>query len=79
MPRIIITDDRHSHKVGIGHNGKLTEVPVNEPVDVDAGVVDALTNSSIAFSLVEDGGGSAGVAKPPPARRRRKPRAKRTK
>lgn len=81
MPKIIITDDRHSKIVPVMHNGVLTKIPVGEEVDVSDEAVDALTNSSISFAMVEEGGSPApGVAAElPPTPAPKTPRPKRAK
>lgn len=67
MPKIIITDDRHSHVLPVACNGTIYRLIPSEPTEVPDEVVTALTNSSISFETVGEGGGSAGVAEPPPA------------
>lgn len=66
MRKIVITDERHSRSVPVAHNGRITHIPVGKPFEASDEVLDALTSSSILFS-VEDGDGSAsGVAEPSP-------------
>ena len=67
MAKIILCDDRYSHRHPVLVNGDLLYLVQGEEQDVPDSVVHALRNSSVGFKLIEEAGGSGGVSEPPAA------------